>query len=431
MDMKRLVLVLVLVLVGMFCLTAAAQEEAVEEEVTLDIWQIKWQTVNDWSAEIIDRYMEENPNVSIKTTITEEAGGYNVKLLTAIAGGAGPDVFMINAVTKGSYEPRGILAPLDLGAIGYSSVEQYEQGWLPGSLNAFKSSKGELLGLPLDLAVWHMMINTEYFAQAGVEPVPESIRTWDDFCLTAEKLHQKDASGKTVVKGTQLPWGSPFGWYLMSFEPLVWQYGGSVFDEDQMSALDSAAVRNAFEVWNNIHNVYDTGSAPEFQGVSPVVDFANGKSAMVLGHMGSLGVLPEEIKQKTAFLPMPQVDPANPAGVLNAWGFFINRNSTIRDEATKWIDYFMRSAEQNPDITRGAFTPIKGYAQSDTVRQKVGYESATAGMAFSRPREGSQYYDETGAAIKKALEDVVLMGEDKEQVIKALHEQVNKIQSGN
>jgi len=243
--------------------------------------------------------------------------------------------------------------------------------------------------------------------------------------------YQKDASGKTVVKGTQLPWGSPFGWYLMSFEPLVWQYGGSVFDEDQMSALDSAAVRNAFEVWNNIHNVYDTGSAPEFQGVSPVVDFANGKSAMVLGHMGSLGVLPEEIKQKTAFLPMPQVDPANPAGVLNAWGFFINRNSTIRDEATKWIDYFMRSAEQNPDITRGAFTPIKGYAQSDTVRQKVGYESATAGMAFSRPREGSQYYDETGAAIKKALEDVVLMGEDKEQVIKALHEQVNKIQSGN
>ncbi len=152
---------------------------------------------------------------------------------------------------------------------------------------------------------------------------------------------------------------------------------------------------------------------------------------MVLGHMGSLGILPEDIKKNTAFLPMPQADPDNPAGVLNAWGFFINKNSKVKAEATKWIDYFMRSAEKDPAITSGAFTPILGYANSEAVKQKVGYDTATAGMAFSRPREGSQYYAETGAAIKKALEDIVLMGLDMDQVIKALHNEVNKIQAGN
>lgn len=429
--MKRWIIVMVLLLGFSAFLFAAGQQEAESAQVDLDIWQIKWKTVNDWSEEIIARYMEENPNVKITTTITEEAGGYNVKLLTGIAGGGGPDAFMINAVTKGSYEPRGILAPLDVKAIGYSSVEEYEKGWIPGSLSAFKSVDGELLGLPLDLAVWHMMINKQYFADAGLELVAETIKTWDDFYAAAEKLHQKDASGATIVKGTQLPWGSPFGWYLMSFEPIVWQFGGSVFDDKQMSALDSEAVRKTVQVWNNIQNVYDTGSAPEFQGVSPVVDFANGKSAMVLGHMGSLGILPEDIKKNTAFLPMPQADPDNPAGVLNAWGFFINKNSKVKAEATKWIDYFMRSAEKDPAITSGAFTPILGYANSEAVKQKVGYDTATAGMAFSRPREGSQYYAETGAAIKKALEDIVLMGLDMDQVIKALHNEVNKIQAGN
>jgi hypothetical protein len=52
------------------------------------------------------------------------------------------------------------------------------------------------------------------------------------------------------------------------------------------------------------------------------------------------------------------------------------------------------------------------------------------GMAYSRPREGTPYYSETGQAIQKALEDIVLMKQDMDEVVMSLHEKVNKIQSG-
>jgi len=263
-----LVSVLLLLLLALPVFASGKQATAAEEPSSLDVWQHKEAGVNDMTKLIIEKYEADNPDKEINLEIFEEVAGYNTKLVTAISGGGGPDVFDVNAVTAGAYNARGMLQPVDVTKAGYGSLAEFEEMYVDGGLSAFKNSDGELLGIPFELSVWQLFVNTQYLRDAGVAFSRNEFITWDEFIDRTVKLH-----AQTGKKGYQLPFGGPFGWYLIIWEPHLWQFGGRVFDENQKSALDSQGTRDAMQLWIDIYKNYETGCTSEYPGANPVFEF--------------------------------------------------------------------------------------------------------------------------------------------------------------
>ena len=283
-----------------------------------------------------------------------------------------------------------------------------------------------------------MFLNIDEFKLAGLDPLKDAPKTWDEFYKLAEKLHRKDARGNTIVKGYQLPFGTAHGWYLIIFEPMLWQQGGSVFDANQMSAIDSDATRRAFDMWDKLHNRLDTGSTSSLiAGTNPVdYEFANGLSAMSVAGPWALGSLKDAAKEHgkdTLFeytvVPLPQIDQNNKFVAMNSWGWFVSAHSQKKDLASRFIVYYSDLSLEGY-LSGAPMTPRLDVLESEKAKEMIGYDAFMEGMGYSKAREGSPYYDETGTRIKAALDEVVLLGADKDAVIKKLHDEINRIQSG-
>jgi multiple sugar transport system substrate-binding protein len=422
-----LLLLVAVLLLGSQFIYAAGQQDAEEGgETTLVIWSHVTSHLIDFINELTPQFEADNPGVTIEYSAIEFAG-YSTKLITAFAGGGGPDVYDINAVTKGAFEPKGMLAPLDLDAMGYASQNDFVKEWVPGSLNPYMSRDGELLGIPYDLAVWQLYLNDDYFKKAGLDPVKDAPETWEDFYSVSEQIF-----AKTGIKGYQLPLGISFGWYLIIWEPMLWQNGGQIFNPDGSSALDTAGTRKAFEMWNDILNDRKTGCTVEYEGDSPVYDFAAGNSAMTIagpfgnGTIASVGS--DKVMGKYSVVPLPQVDPNNPITTMNSWGWYLNKNSKQVDLGSKFIKYYADHGMEA--YMTGQTIPLLDVFNSDEAKATFGYDIFKAGMAHTRPREGTPYYDETGNAIKKALDDYIMMGQNLDSVVTDLHKTIDKIQAG-
>ena len=80
--------------------------------------------------------MAENPNISITMEIVPNAD-HLTKLLSAVAGGVGPDIFDMNDTNLAVFITKDALAPMDTAALGYGSQEEYEALYVENSLNPF------------------------------------------------------------------------------------------------------------------------------------------------------------------------------------------------------------------------------------------------------------------------------------------------------
>lgn len=136
------------------------------------------------------------------------------KIATAIASGTGPDLVLLGADQALNYVDIGGLKPVT-GAI--DDVDSF----LPSPIDAV-TFDGDVYGVPIYQTATTVAYNKKLFEAAGVDELP---RTWDEVLDAAPLLA---AQGVAVLDYS----GSPELTLNLSFYPLLWQAGGSVFTED-------------------------------------------------------------------------------------------------------------------------------------------------------------------------------------------------------
>ena len=144
------------------------------------------------------------------------AGNYNDKLLSLIAGGSLPDSFYMNAEVLSTFASRG--AFYDLTTI--AGKDKATQDYWPELLE-MSTYKGKLHGLPKDYSPHVIFVNESALQAAGVA-LPKVGWTWDDLLETARRFTQRGPDGKVARLGLYGP----------SWNILVWQNGGDLFDKD-------------------------------------------------------------------------------------------------------------------------------------------------------------------------------------------------------
>lgn len=308
---KQILWVLVLLL-ALLAVPSFAQEAAsLPAEcgtVNLDYWNPFTGPDGPFMGELVTAFNEVNPNIVVVMTTQSE---YYTQLSTAAASGTLPDVAIVHADQVATQVYRNILRPMDalVTEAAINGEDFPEAVWNAGEVN------GSRYAIPLDIHPMTMFVNMDLLAEAGFETVPT---TGEEFAAVAAALTGGDNNGFMITAGFPI---------RQIFEMMLYQYGGTSFNEDGTEAawnseegvmaaqwlLDSQAAYsqpnlevdaelNAFKggtvgmIWNGIWQTTNvTGEGVFFNGVATAVPQIGPNMAVWAGsHQLTLPVQAEE-----------------------------------------------------------------------------------------------------------------------------------------
>ncbi len=172
-------------------------------------------------------------------TATIDQGMDNTKVLTQLAGGAGPDLFMVDSTgALGGFVTKS--AVVDLTALFAQDSQNLLKQFLPQTVNAMTVT-GKQYAIAATVTSSGLYYNKRVFQVGGVAE-PTAAWTWNDLHSAAVTLTKHTAQGTMnqagyVPDSTTLSWSTgPTTW--------VWSNGGSFFNADQTKFTlgDKAAV---------------------------------------------------------------------------------------------------------------------------------------------------------------------------------------------
>ncbi|WP_341977600.1 extracellular solute-binding protein [Microbacterium sp. LWO13-1.2] len=173
----------------------------------------------------------EKANPSIDLTIELQTfDKRDEQISAALAANSGPDIVLITPDQAATYLNVGGLLPVD------DAIAAERDVFYPATLDA-ATFEDELYGVPLFQNVFTTAYNKALFEDAGLD-LP---KTWDDIRDAAPVLAENGAAVLDYV-------GSPEQTLNLTFYPLLWQAGGTVFSEDGTEiAFDSKEGVEALE----------------------------------------------------------------------------------------------------------------------------------------------------------------------------------------
>jgi len=190
----------------LICITYVATASAADK-VTLDI--------SNWIAdpvgeELIDQFLATHPGWSVNTSPGVDTLFNRGELITAIAGGAGPDIFfenryaLQNAAASGLYEAiTELVERAGIEADDFLSGPWIECTW-----------EGELYAIPHHTDARGLYWNTDLFEELGFDSsVPPT--TWEELRIYTRKMTRYDNDGNIDILGFD-PYFMPDALYLFA-----------------------------------------------------------------------------------------------------------------------------------------------------------------------------------------------------------------------
>lgn len=224
-------------------------------------------------TELVAQFEMENPDLDVRyIPIT---GSYDTVLLTMIAGGKAPDLFNVQPWTLGDMISKGVLMELEepLAQTSIRVEDFFPQTLEPYRWDGKRYGRGPLYGLCKDWSPDFMVYyNQDHFDQAGL-PYPDGTWTREQFLRVAQRLTQRDSSGRVTRFGVYNN-GSPEQWGAQS--------GGRVFSEDGKRCLiDQPEFLEGVRFANDLSNRWRVapGYAEQQQGAADAL-FRSGRVSM-------------------------------------------------------------------------------------------------------------------------------------------------------
>ena len=295
--------------------------------------------------QVADRYEALHPGVRV--VLESAPNGYEERLLTSIAAGRPPDVYLMDSPDIPTFVERGLaldLAPYQ-EALGFRPDSVFGQ-----VAEAFRRGTS-IFALPKDFTPMVLYANRSVLAAAGAEdllpvapppaappvaappPVapPPAGWTWADFRRAAEAVvADTDGDGRKDVFGFDFPRN------LYQWVPFVWSAGGDILAPGGSGAAGYLDGPEALEAYRFLTGLAEDGLTPGAQFVQqgdPAREarFASGGQAFLLSGHWTLPVFRDLVEAGAldlAILPIPH-HPSREAAtsVLYASGWAVPPNA--------------------------------------------------------------------------------------------------------
>ncbi len=316
-----------------------------------------------------DKFEQEN-NVEIEVLGLEAADLKQKVALDAMNAQGTYDIVMIDDPVMPEFTESGVL--LDLTAEGYED----DPDFLEASLALGKSpyATGDTYALPFSGNVQLLFYNEDVLNEAGVE-VPQ---TWEDVLSVCQTAKESGKNGY-IIRGQQ---GNPI---VSDYLPLLWAYGGDVFDDDWNVLVDSDEAKAAMQMYMDL---YATGE--NFEKNDMVASISGGDSAMGLG-WPSWFIADGSAAANYAVIPgKVSADATSYAsGEIGNWMMGIPANCQNKELAMKLLQYLTSEEVQRTAVDVGAVpTRTSVFTDAEILAKYPYLETLQAGTENSvvRPR---------------------------------------------
>ncbi len=176
----------------------------------------------------LDQFQQAHPAVALTLTLPAD---YDSALTSALAGGAPPDIFVLDATRALALAAAGALAPLG------SAFEQPDD--LPPLLWTSFGLDGQLVCAPREMRTLALVYNRDRFDAAALA-YPDAAWNWENLRSAAEAL----TNAETATVGLALP--PDFSRWL----PFLYGAGGSVTDAAMTAmTINSAEAATAMDFY--------------------------------------------------------------------------------------------------------------------------------------------------------------------------------------
>ncbi len=234
--------------------------------ITLEVWNSDASpSAMDWyNSYLVPAFEKSHPGVKVTVVPTPWGQALTEKIVTSYAGGKGPGVIYGGSEFVDMYVENGLVIPLDAQIKAWGQLKDY----IPATLGAV-TYKGRIYGLPMQIDFRTVVFNRRVFLENGIDPnSPPS--TWDEFAQLAKRLTRRNGDKVEVA-------GMVAGKSYQSFNQMLWQNGGDVFNEDKTApAFAGPEGIEALTYWANL--MLEISGPNEMGGAG---NFINGKIAMM------------------------------------------------------------------------------------------------------------------------------------------------------
>ena len=351
------------------------------------------------------------------------------RLSTSFAGGAPPDVFLLNYRFYGQFAARGVLEPLEARV---NESEEFEPGdFYPQAMEAFHWD-GVLTCLPQNVSSLVVYYNRDLFRRFKVAE-PRRGWTWTEFIVRAAQL-TRDAQGRQLIAGdpeqgavTPEIFGLGVEPTIIRVAPFVWSNGGEIVDDNDRPTrfmFQTPRALQALEEFLKLRSTY--GVVPTDVDVEAEDDetrFQNGRLAMLLSSRRSTPTF----RTITAFdwdvADLPRF--REQAGILHSDAYCMAKSSGEKDAAWRFVEFANSPEGQRIVAQTGRTVPsLKAVAQSEAFLDPT-----------AKPRSSQVFLDQietirrvptisTWPEIEDAtgpiLEDGLYKGQDAQEVARRL-----------
>ena len=355
-------------------------------------------------TKIIDDFVagftKENPTIKVTPIY---AGSYQdtiVKALTANKSGTPPVTSVLLSTDMFTLIDEDAIVPFD----NFVKTAD-DKAWLGSFYKAFmqnSQSGGKTWGIPFQRSTIVQYYNKDLFKAAGLDP-NKAPATWVEMADYAKKLTVKDASGKVIQYGVQIP-SSGFPYWL--FQALAIE-NDVVMANDSGTAVkfDDPRVIEALQYWIDLtkQGVHPAGIVE--WGTTPK-DFFEKKVAMMWTTTGNLTNVKANAKFDFGVGMLPAAKrKGSPTGGGN---FYIFKKSTsAQQEAAfkfiKWITQPERAARWSMDT---GYVATSDAAYNTDALRKYGRDFPAALVARDQlPFAMAEFSTHDNQRVTKALND--------------------------
>jgi multiple sugar transport system permease protein len=275
---RRLISLRIAISISLLSLLSSRSIALSQDVIHLQV--LNWASAEELKSEmeIVKGFEQENPGIQVEFETVPP--GQKEKVLTRIAAGNPPDVFLLDSVHLPAFFRNRVLVDL------MPFVKEFGIDldiYFPNVLQ-IAMLDSQLFAIPKDFNSLMMFYNKDLFDQSGI-PYLEPGWTWDEFVEISRQLTlDLDEDGQIDQYGTALELRFLF------WQPWLWISGGDILNPDGSSAsgyFNSKASRQAVSFLADLNRKYHVTPAAQAlkrQGMLTNLFFSGRVATMVTGH---------------------------------------------------------------------------------------------------------------------------------------------------
>lgn len=336
-----------------------------KEPTKIVFWYAVGGKVGEATKTLVDQFNSTHPDIKVEAVFQGDYDSAINKLKQAIPSKSTPNVMQVYDIgTRFMIDSKAVV-PVQK----WIDKENFDMSSYEKNILAYYTVDNQLYSMPFNTSTPILYYNKTMFKEAGLDP-ENPPKTFEEVAADAQKLTEKDASGKVTRPGMAF---AIYGWFFEQFlaeQNSLYADNGNGRDAMATSAaFNSPEGKRVLDWWSGM--VKD-GSAVNMgrKTADTMKAFVSGQTAMTIDSTGVLGDIMDGVNGKfevgTGFMPHPAG--ANNGGVIigGASLWMMAGHSDAEEKATWEFIKYMTAAKQQAfwHIKTGYF-PVTTAAYDD------------------------------------------------------------------